>query len=378
MTPSRSAVATEITPDDAALRKERRSKVLAGMEEEGFDILVVGREGNARYISGAPRLWTAGSRAFGPGCVVVRATGAVHLLSTWDEGVPDDIPHENLYGISFNRDNFVTAVRKVEGAETARTVATDGLTLGGSKLLPRIFPQAELVDGEPMLRRVRRVKSPDEAAAIRTAIAVAEQAFSSAEGELVAGVTERWLTGVFMEAMAVAGITTPSTQDVAWTTSSDEAWERRGRDVALEPGTLVHFDAGVLVDGYLGEFGRTRVVGAESAVHQDLRTRCQDLRDRLLAACVPGASFADLLAAYASTGVPLPPMPIARGLGLGYDLPLVTGDLPHEAAAQRVEEGMVLALAAAIWQEGVGAFIVNEPVAITASGPEVLTSVSLA
>ena len=68
-------------------------------------MLVLGREGNARYVSGAPRLWTAGSRAFGPGCVLERATGSVYLLSTWDEGIPDDIPHENLYGISFNAGN---------------------------------------------------------------------------------------------------------------------------------------------------------------------------------------------------------------------------------------------------------------------------------
>ena len=81
-------------------------------------MLVVGREGNARYVSGAPRLWTAGSRAFGPGCVLVRATGSVHLLSTWDEGIPDDIPHENLYGISFNAMNFVKALQRIEGAAT--------------------------------------------------------------------------------------------------------------------------------------------------------------------------------------------------------------------------------------------------------------------
>ena len=57
-----------------------------------IDVLIVGREGNARYVSGAPRLWTAGSRAFGPGCVLVRASGAVHLLSTWDEGDPGRHP----------------------------------------------------------------------------------------------------------------------------------------------------------------------------------------------------------------------------------------------------------------------------------------------
>ena len=69
---------TDVRPDDAALRVARRARVLAEMERADIDILVVGREGNARYVSGAPRLWTAGSRAFGPGCVIVRATGAVH------------------------------------------------------------------------------------------------------------------------------------------------------------------------------------------------------------------------------------------------------------------------------------------------------------
>ncbi len=106
----------------------RRARVLAEMEAADIDVLVVGREGNARYVSGAPRLWTAGSRAFGPGCVLVRATGSVHLLSTWDEGIPEDIPHENLYGISFNAMNFVKALQRIEGAATARTVATDSMT----------------------------------------------------------------------------------------------------------------------------------------------------------------------------------------------------------------------------------------------------------
>ena len=132
------------------------------MEAADIDVLVVGREGNARYVSGAPRLWTAGSRAFGPGCVLVRATGSVHLLSTWDEGIPEDIPHENLYGISFNAMNFVKVLQRIEGAATARTVATDSMTGSSAHLLPKAFPSAELVDGEPLLRRARRVKTPEE------------------------------------------------------------------------------------------------------------------------------------------------------------------------------------------------------------------------
>ncbi len=365
---------TEILPDDAALRLARRSRVLAEMEAADIDVLVVGREGNARYVSGAPRLWTAGSRAFGPGCVLVRASGSVHLLSTWDEGIPDDIPHENLYGISFNAGNFLKVLQGVEGAATARTVATDAMTPSAARLLPKAFPSAELIDGEPLLRRARRVKTSEEVEAIRASVRLAERALDEAAATLAVGVTERQLTGVFMEAMASSGVTTPAHQDVAWITSGEDPWRRASRDAPAGAGDLVAFEAGVMLGGYVGELGRTRSVDGDAAVEGPLAQRCDELADRLLAACRVGAPVSDLLAAYEGAGVPLPPMPVARGLGLGYDLPLVTAALPRTAGEQTMEAGMVLALSAFAWQEGVGAVYGQEPVVLTATGPEPLSS----
>jgi Xaa-Pro aminopeptidase len=364
---------TEVRPDDTALRLARRARVLAEMEAAGIDLLVVGREGNARYVSGAPRLWTAGSRAFGPGCVLVRATGSVHLLSTWDEGVPDDIPHENLYGISFNAMNFLKVLQGIEGAATARTVATDALTPSSAQLLPKAFPSAELIDGEPLLRRARRVKTPEEVDAIRASVAVAEGSLGEAVSSLAPGVTERQLTGVFMEAMASAGVTTPATQDVAWITSREHPWHRSSRDAPIKPNDLVAFEAGVILGGYVGELGRTYSVG-DVETHRELSQRWNGLWDRLLAACRSGSPPTGLLDAYVAAGIPPPPMPVARGLGLGFDLPLVTHALPHTAAEQRFEAGMVLALTAYVWREGVGAMYGQEPVIVTATGPELLST----
>lgn len=375
---------TEAHPDDAELRVARRARLLAEMESAGVDVFVLGREANARYVAGAPRLWLAGSRPFGVGCVLVRETGAVHLLSTWDEAVPDEIPHENLYGISFNSQTFLAVLQGIDRAGTVRTVATDGLTPSSARFLPKAFPSAELVDGEPLLRRVRQVKLPDEVEAIRESVRIAELALGAAEAALAPGVTERQLTGVFLEAMAAAGVTTPSTQDVAWITSRAHPWHRAGRDVPATAGDLVAFEAGVVAGGYVGEVGRTRIVGerpgetfeagAAGGSAGDLFARCHDLFDRLLAACGPGAPQSDLLDAYAAAGVAPPPMPVARGLGLGYDLPLVTHALPESAASQPLEEGMVLALTAFVWQEGVGAVYGQEPVVVRAAGPELLSS----
>jgi len=67
-------------------------------------------------------------------------------------------------------------------------------------------------------------------------------------------------------------------------------------------------------------------------------------------------------------------MPVARGLGLGFDLPLVTHALPRTAGEQQVEPGMVLALTAYAWKERVGALFGQEPVVVTAGGPELLTT----
>ena len=364
---------TEVLPDGVALRLGRRERVFAEMDSADIDILVIGREANARYVSGAPRLWTAGSRPFGPGCIVVGATRAIHLLSTWDEGIPDDIPHELLHGITFNAMNVLAMLQGIDGAAAAKTVATDGLSPGAMQLLTAAFPAAEIVDGEALMRRARLIKTPEEIVAIRASVAIAERSLAATTAALAPGLTERQLTGVFMEAMAGAGVTTPATQDVAWITSRDEPWRRASRDAPVAPGDLVAFDGGVVAGGYVGELGRTQALEGGDGGDRLLR-RCQELWDRLAGACRPGAPLTDLLAAYDAAGVAPPPMPVARGLGLGFDLPLVTPALARTAAEQRFEPGMVLAIVGYVWEQGTGAVYGEEPVVITPTGPELLST----
>ena len=52
---------------------------------------------------------------------------------------------------------------------------------------------------------------------------------AAAVAELRPGVSERELTGVFMDAMASQGVTTPATQDVVRITTAGPARPRRGR-----------------------------------------------------------------------------------------------------------------------------------------------------
>jgi Xaa-Pro aminopeptidase len=364
---------TEVLADGRALRTGRRERALAQMEIHDLDVLVLGRQANVRYVSGTPQLWVAGTRPFAPTCVIVRKTGAIHLLSTWDEGVPEDIPHENLYGISWNPMNTIANLQRIEGASTAKRVGTDALSPGFAQLLPTAFPNAELVDGELAMRAARRIKTADELLSLREAIRVAEAGLAAAVAELRPGISEKTLAGVLLEAMAAGGVSTPSTQDAAWVTAREHPWRRASEDGLVRDGDLVAFSAGVLDGGYTGEVGRTWPVGEVNG-SADLYRRWDALWDRLYEACRPGAPAIDLLAAYQAAGEELPPMPIARGLGLGFDPPVVSQHLPATAAEEQLEPGMVLAVTGYVWQSGVGAVFGREAVLITPDGPEVLTS----
>ena len=367
-------MATEPAPDPPALRRARRRRALAAMADHDLDVLVLGRVANMRYVSGVPLLWNAGTRPFGPGCVLVRATEEVYLLSTWDEGVPEEIPHDHLYGITWNPMNLVTLLQGIAADVEPARVGTDAMSPLFAQLLPVAFPQADIVDGGPALRAARRIKAPEEVDAIRAAVGVSDVALGAALAGLAPGVSERELTGAFMDAMASHGVTTPSTQDVVRVTTAGGA-RPVGTDVRVQPGDLVAFDAGVVADGYTGEVGRTWPVelDAQLGTVEDLYRRSDQLRGRLLDACQPGAPASALFEAYRAAGEPPPVMPIAHGLGLGFDDPVIVRDMPETASRERLDPGVVLVVTACVFDDTAGSVITHEPVFITPDGPEVLS-----
>jgi Xaa-Pro dipeptidase len=366
---------TEVSPDAPTLRAGRRERALAQMDAYDLDILVLGRQANIRYVTGAPQLWIAGTRPFGPMCVVVRATGDIYLNSTADEGIPEEIDHDHLYGLAWNPMTLIEVLKNIDGAATAGRVGTDAITPTFAALLPTAFPRAELVDGEPAMRAARRIKTPDEIAAMGPALRVAENGIAAAVSELQPGLSEQTLAGAVLEAMAAGGVSTPATQDAAWVTSREHPWRRAHPNGKVREGDLVAFAAGALAGGYVGEVGRTwpaRNTRDDST--RKLYRRSNTLHDQLIAVCRPGTSTGELLAAYEAAGEPIPPMPIAHGLGMGFDPPVVSETLWAAGEHDSLEAGMVLAITGYVWQEGVGAVFRQDTVHITDDGADVLTT----
>ena len=288
---------------------DRLDRALSEMERADVDVLVLGREGNARFVSGANRLSLAGTRAFAPGCAVVRETAAVHLLTVTDEGVPDEIPADRLYPLSWNPANLVGAVAAAPGAGGALRIGVDGLTPLFEQLLTAAFPDAELVDGEALMRRVRRVKSPEDVAAIRSAVMVVEHALGVVVESLRPGVTERELLGVFEEARCAQGATVPAFQ-AAFCVVDGGRTRRFVTDRVVEDGDLVAMRAGALVDGWEGSLARTLACGDAWASRQSESHGWHTSWPRLVDGCRAGARVGDQRGA---AGVTL------HGVGLGYE-----------------------------------------------------------
>ncbi|MCU1488440.1 MAG: Xaa-Pro aminopeptidase, partial [Actinomycetia bacterium] len=278
---SRMIASTIARPEGAAidftrLRADRRRRLADAMAAADLDALVLGRPANAVYATGARQLWTAGARPFGPACVVVAGTGHVHLLSTWDEGVPAEIPHEDLYGLSWNPANIHASIAAVPGLGASRRVGTDSMGPGFPRLLASIAPDAEVVDATGALRSARSVKTDDEVACIVTAVAFAEAGLDAMVQALRPGVTERDLLAVHLERIAALGAPTPPSEGVACATGPAEpaVLRRVPSTRPIAAGDLVALDPGALFAGYEGGVGRTwPATGVASAAQRELAAR---------------------------------------------------------------------------------------------------------
>jgi hypothetical protein len=242
----------------------------------------------------------------------------VHLLAAGDADLPETVPRDHLYRLSWNPGTLMGSVAALPGVARATRVGVDGLTPLFEQLTAAFLAHADVVDGEALLRDVRRVKTTDEIARIRAAIAVAERVMEHARAATRAGAAEREIVAIAMEAMARAGVTTAAAEPVV--TRNDGG---TGIDIA------------VLRDGWEGGLARIEPTGAPSADHV-----------AAIARCTPGTRVEEVA----------PPDGAVRGAGLGYEV------LEPERA---LEPSMVLSVATGP---------VRDLVLVTDGAPEVLTT----
>src|SRR3972149_3653878 len=87
----------------------------------------------------------------------------IHLMgTTWDDGIPREIPTDNLSGLMWNPRLTVEALARIDGLSRATTIGVDGMSPGMAQLFGTLAPNGEIVDGEQLMRGVRAAKLPAE------------------------------------------------------------------------------------------------------------------------------------------------------------------------------------------------------------------------
>lgn len=342
-------------PEQTDLRADRRRRLLDAMADHDLDVLVLGRPADIAFASGARQLWTSGSRPFGPACVVVRETGRVHLLSVSDDGVPPEVSHDDLYGLSWNPANLTASLARIPGVHDARRVGTASSSPGFPRLVHGIAPEADVVDGTPAIWAARSIKSAAEVGHILHATEVAAEALVAMSDSLQPGATERHVVATYLEHIASRGAPTPPTEGVVCATggSGPVQLHRLANHRPISDGELVVLDPGAFAAGYEGGLGRTVVAGGggPSSAQAEVLDRCHRSTAAVIDACRAGVTGADLRAAWMATGEELPSEPIVHGLGLGVEPPVVATGVGDRAV---VVAGMVLSVSGWVGIDGVG------------------------
>jgi Xaa-Pro aminopeptidase len=254
--------------------------------------------------------------------------------------------------------------------------------------LREALPGARWADASGAVMEVRAVKSPAEIERLRAAARISARAVRDGFAALVPGMTEMELTRRMAARCYEFGAT-----DIRFMTiyaGPRRMWaDATPSSYAIQPGDLVQFDGGCLVDGYWCDFKRMASLGRpDPAEHRDYEI-AREAIEAATALLRPGAKPSDIvLAAWAVLR--------RRGYGdfvdwcrdagwhaIGHGVGLDVHERPGLALHNDVplEAGMVLSIEPFVSLGGVtpfhraaGKFGLEDSVLITEDGHEILTS----
>ena len=243
------------------------------------------------------------------------------------------------------------------------------------EMLRACLPEARLVDGSEVIARLKMVKSAQEVEWLRQALRFSEAGLAAAEKLIRPGVTQGMLSRAYGEAArnAAAGEGAALTGLWDYISIGPDPW---GPGRAAEAGDIVKFDIGTLVSGYSSDFARTVCLGKPSRAARELHTALLGSLEAGLHMLKPGTRLADvharMLAAAREGGIP----GYARGhFGHSLGAGTFSEEWPFIAADSEViaEPGMVLAVEAPLYVDGLGGFIIEDQVLVTETGIEVMS-----
>jgi len=231
-------------------------------------------------------------------------------VRVWNE---DEDPLVTVAGIL--RDRKVTASVAVE--ETVRFFAVDALR--------RAMPRVDIVNGAPVVRGCRMVKSPAELALMQKASDITIAAYRHKAPRIRAGMTPKDIGAMMDSAHAALGA---SPEFALILLGEASAYPHgSGQPQAVRQGEVVLMDCGCAVEGYQSDISRTFVFGDANAEQRKVWQQMRDGQQIAIETArvgVPAGAVDDAVRAQYvkwgyGPGYKLPGLSHRTGHGIGLD-----------------------------------------------------------
>lgn len=342
----------------------RRRALSAVLAERKLDALLVAFGPNLRYLSGF-----TGSNG------VLLALPSRAILIT-DPRYAIQAPAEVSCQVRIAKGRLWDAAAAEIGRARLRRIGYEPgrMTCDSFDQLRASLPlRAQLQSAVGVVERLRMVKSPAEIAAIRAAAVIASRAFEQAVGRARVGMSERDLAAELEYRMRRLGADKPSFETIV-AAGARSALPHAGPTAASIERGLVVIDMGAFHAGYASDMTRMLCAGAPSPRIKRVYRAVLEAQLAALDAVRAGvtAAHVDRVARRVLKGYGYEKLFVhSTGHGLGLEIhepPRLGRRDPHTLA-----EGMAVTIEPGVYVEGFGGVRIEDTVAVTATGCEILT-----
>ncbi len=227
-----------------------------------------------------------------------------------------------------------------------------------------------------LVERLRAVKRPEEIAKLRRAVEYSVSGLSALVDAIEPGMDAAAMTAIWKDAaFAEARRRNEPMPQSAW------AYIAVGGDGfapggPAQAGDIIKIDIGCVIDGYSSDFARTAVIGKPSADARRIFDALLKAFDTGVSRIEPGARLSDIYRATADSMWNAGFETWARGhVGHSVGASIWSEEWPFISADSDavLEENMVIAFETPWYLTGLGGFIIEDQLRVTAQGVEVMS-----
>jgi Xaa-Pro aminopeptidase len=354
----------------------RQKKLREHLATTRFDALLISHLPNIRFLCGF-----TGSAGF----LLVDEAGSVFFTDVrYDTQAHEEVKAAKVV---IARKSVLQALGESLGRRKRRRKWTVGIeaehfTIAEKKRLAKLRPAGvNLKDAPPVVERARMIKDADELHRIRAAVALGAKLYDRALEVLRPGVKETEVAAEMELAARRAGAEEMSFPTIIASGTRSALPHGRASNQAIPRGGFVVCDFGVILTGYCSDQTRTVWAGDVPGIAPD------DARRAYLAVREAQQAAIDVV----RPGIPVGDVDdaarkVLRKAGLGRYFTHSTGhgvgleihETPRVAAGQReiLQPGMVITIEPGVYFPGKWGVRIEDMVAVTASGCDVLTPTS--